>query len=71
MTWRVQFDWFVDFCGLENDGEALGAFMSTTRLKHSAHLAELQDEEAPVSTCHCYPVCWYYISVLACTSNFP
>jgi len=47
MTWRVHFDWFVDFCGLENDREALGTFMSTTRLKLSAHLAEVQDEEAP------------------------
>ena len=49
MTWRVQFDWFVDFCGLERDGEVLRAFFSTARLKLSAHLSELQDEEAPVS----------------------
>ena len=49
MTWRVQFDWFADFCGLEDDREALKLFLSATHLKLSAHLTVLQDEEAPVS----------------------
>ena len=49
MTWRVQFDWFADFCGLEDDREALKFFLSATHLKLSAHLTVLQDEEAPVS----------------------
>ena len=49
MTWRVQFDWFADFCGLEDDREALKFFLLATHLKLSAHLTVLQDEEAPVS----------------------
>ena len=56
MTWRVQFDWFADFCGLEGDREALKLFLSATHLKLSAHLTVLQDEEAPVSVPKCTAV---------------
>ena len=56
MTWAVQFDWFAEFCGLQDDREALKLFLSTTHLKLSAHLTALQDEEAPVSVPKSTPV---------------
>ena len=56
MTWAVQFDWFTEFCGLQDDSEALKLFLSTTHLKLPAHLTALQDEEAPVSVPKSTPV---------------
>ena len=65
MTWRVQFDWFADFCGLEDDREALKLFLSATHLKLSAHLTVLQDEEAPVSVPKFTAVVGLHVSVPA------
>ena len=63
MTWRVQFDWFADFCGSEDDREALKLFLSATHLKLSAHLTVLQDEEAPVSVHKSTAIVGLHVSV--------